>query len=188
MTLILQLDIAGNPSNWITPHEAIRMVACGRAITGLGDTDMVYRGGWNRLTGIRSEITVNTILLTRKRVDTHRQRSSYIPPVSNRLLFERDAHTCMYCGTTKGLTQLTRDHVIPVSRGGRDTWSNVVAACRHCNQAKGNQLPEEWGHALIAVPYVPNYAEYLYLLNQRRIIADQRAFLTARFPRNSRLM
>ena len=55
-------------------------------------------------------------------------------------LFLRDEFTCQYCG---GHEELTFDHVIPRSRGGRTTWENVVAACSACNLKKGNRLPQE---------------------------------------------
>ena len=81
----------------------------------------------------------------------------------------------MYCGRQFKETMLTRDHVLPFSQGGTDRWSNVVTACRHCNTHKGNRLPEEAGMSLLAIPYVPNWAEYLALSN-RKILADQMEF------------
>ena len=67
-----------------------------------------------------------------------------------------------------------------MSRGGRDRWSNVVTACRSCNTRKGNRTPEEARMPLLAVPYVPNWAEYLALSN-RKILADQMEFLKSQF-------
>ena len=62
-----------------------------------------------------------------------------------------------------------------------------MTACFRCNNRKGSKTPSEWGkHDLLAVPYVPNKAEYLFLQN-RRIIADQQAFLLARFRKNGQL-
>jgi hypothetical protein len=75
-----------------------------------------------------------------------------------------------------------------MSRGGSDSWENVVTACYRCNNQKGSRTPEEWGkHNLLAVPYVPNKAEYLFLQN-RRIVADQQEFLMARFRKGSQLI
>src|SRR5690606_40843755 len=51
-------------------------------------------------------------------------------------LFKRDAHLCMYCGLRFPSSQLSRDHIRPLSQGGRDTWMNVVTACRRCNNLK----------------------------------------------------
>ena len=81
---------------------------------------------------------------------------------------------------------LTRDHVVPKSRGGADEWENVVAACRRCNHHKGSRAPHECGMALLALPYVPNLAEYLALINSGRILGDQMDFLSTQFGRASR--
>ena len=81
---------------------------------------------------------------------------------------------------------MSRDHVKPISRGGSDTWNNVVSACKRCNHFKGNRTPEEAGLQLIAVPFSPTHAEYIFL-SGRKILADQMDFLIAHFPRNSLL-
>jgi hypothetical protein len=75
---------------------------------------------------------------------------------------------------------------MPMSRGGRDTWMNVVTACRACNQKKGSRTPEEAHMQLIYAPYVPNRAEFLILAN-RRILADQMEFLRQHVSANSRI-
>jgi len=65
------------------------------------------------------------------------------------LIYQRDDHTCQYCGSQK---KLTVDHVIPRSRGGQDTWENMVVACSPCNVKKGNTLLEQTGMKLKRVP------------------------------------
>src|SRR3546814_5368592 len=65
---------------------------------------------------------------------------------------------------------------MPASRGGASIWENCVTACRSCNQRKDDRTPEEANMRLLAVPYIPNLAEYLILSN-RRILADQMEFL-----------
>ena len=82
--------------------------------------------------------------------------------------------------------QLSRDHIRPLSQGGRDTWTNVVTACRRCNNLKASKTPEQAGLQLIAVPFTPTYAEYIYLKG-RRVLADQMEYLLAHFPRTSPL-
>jgi 5-methylcytosine-specific restriction endonuclease McrA len=77
---------------------------------------------------------------------------------------------------------------VPRSRGGQDAWDNVVAACRRCNHHKGNRLPDECGMELVALPYVPNFAEYLALINSGRILGDQMDFLKSQVGKNSRLL
>jgi 5-methylcytosine-specific restriction endonuclease McrA len=188
MYRILQLDIAGNPTAWITHRDAITMTACDRVLANLGENELTFRGGYNRFTGLRSEITVGSILLTRERVNRKRHTGNFHPPLTNKALFTRDGHTCLYCGESFSPGHLTRDHILPVSRGGPDRWSNCVTACAGCNHKKGNRTPEEWGHLLLAVPFVPNWAEFLYLKNKKQIIADQQAFLQSRFSEDSPLI
>lgn len=65
------------------------------------------------------------------------------------LILKRDEHTCQYCDY-KG-TKLTLDHVIPKSRGGGDTWQNLVTSCLECNNCKDNRTPEEWAKELLKV-------------------------------------
>jgi 5-methylcytosine-specific restriction endonuclease McrA len=108
--------------------------------------------------------------------------------LTNQALFKRDCNLCLYCGEEHVDHELTRDHVIPRSRGGRDSWDNVVSACRRCNHRKGNRLSHECSMELLALPYVPNFPEYLALSNSGRILGDQMEFLKVQFGRNSRLL
>lgn len=91
----------------------------------------------------------------------------------------------MYCGKSMKRNLLTRDHAIPLSKGGRDIWSNVVTSCRRCNTHKGNRLLSSLEMKLVAVPYVPNVAEYLVLRN-RKILGDQMAFLKMQFSKDAK--
>jgi len=78
-------------------------------------------------------------------------------PLSRRALLLRDDLTCQYCGAQPGRENLTIDHVIPRSRGGRTEWENVVAACGACNRKKGNRTPEEAGMKLLRKPHRPRF-------------------------------
>ncbi len=75
-----------------------------------------------------------------------------IPPVNRRELLKRDHHCCQYCGNNK---RLTIDHIIPVSKGGKNTWDNVVIACENCNQKKGDRTPLQAGMPLKSHPKPP---------------------------------
>ena len=91
----------------------------------------------------------------------------------------------MYCGNRPGVGLLTRDHVQPKLRGGQDRWENVVSACRRCNQFRPNRTPQEARMQLLELPFRPNNAEFLALINERRIFAQQLDFLRSQFSRNS---
>jgi len=74
-------------------------------------------------------------------------------PLTRRNILHRDGHTCQYCGYTGD--KLTLDHVIPRSRGGGDTWENIVAACVCCNVKKGSRTPQEARMPLRHLPRQP---------------------------------
>ncbi len=76
---------------------------------------------------------------------------------SKQNVFLRDASTCQYCGKKCSSKELTIDHVIPVSKQGPENWNNVVAACRRCNQKKGNRTPASAGMPLLREPEPPNW-------------------------------
>lgn len=73
-------------------------------------------------------------------------------------IIKRDSHKCQYCGKS---TDLTIDHIIPRSRGGKDTWENLVAACDRCNHKKGNRTPKEANMPLLRDPFRPNHIIFL---------------------------
>jgi len=183
--LILSLDCHGVPHRWISWQQACFYYAKNLVAWTLGERTFTFYGGVSRTTGRRSSITAHSIIAIKGKAHAaaafHR-----VPPLNNRELFRRDWHICAYCGGEFGYFRLTRDHVVPLSRGGRDTWMNVVTACRQCNSKKQNRLPEEAGMKLLYAPYVPNKAEFLILTN-RRILADQMEFLRQHLGSHSRL-
>lgn len=73
-------------------------------------------------------------------------------PLSRRNIYLRDGNTCQYCGRKFPTSELSLDHVIPRSRGGGSTWTNLVCACTACNARKGAKTPEEAGMHLIRPP------------------------------------
>lgn len=78
-------------------------------------------------------------------------------PVSRRGVLRRDRHLCAYCGGSAN----TIDHVLPRSRGGADSWDNLVACCVRCNNAKGNHTPDEMGWKLRMPPLTPRGATWV---------------------------
>lgn len=104
---------------------------------------------------VRSPSTVMAIpAVIRLRRYIRRPRPQAVA-LNRRHILRRDFFCCQYCGSEEGLTI---DHVLPRSRGGGDTWQNLVTACRDCNQRKGNRTPKEAGMPLRSVPSAPTFS------------------------------
>ena len=80
---------------------------------------------------------------------------------SRHSIFERDNNVCQYCGKRHNRSKLTIDHVVPQSRGGADTWENLVVACLACNVRKANRTPEEADMPLLRKPRKPGWMPVL---------------------------
>jgi len=179
---ILRTDISGMPLEWIHYQLAVKLYHTGQVAYSCGSPMLILHGGINAKTGKQSIIEVSSILATH---GSHSKlHQDFIPALNNPTLFRRDGNICMYCGDQFKHNQLSRDHVIPVVKGGRDVWTNVVTACKYCNNLKGGRTPEQAHMTLLAVPFQPTYAEYVYLKG-KHILADQMEFLSAHFPRTS---
>ncbi len=79
--------------------------------------------------------------------------------LSRKNILRRDGHRCMYCG--RGDLTLTIDHVMPISRGGEDSWENLVCACVKCNNRKGDRTPDEAHLLLLRRPMRPNHVTFI---------------------------
>jgi len=87
-------------------------------------------------------------------------------------IYARDAHRCQYCGAKCTLGELTYDHVIPRSHGGRTWWDNIVSACYTCNARKANRTPGEAGMKLLAAPTRPTWMPAVQIRISARSIPD----------------
>ncbi len=85
-------------------------------------------------------------------------------PLSRRGVLRRDGHRCCYCGRSAS----TVDHVLPRSRGGQDTWENLVAACLPCNGRKGDRTPAEIGWSLVQPPRAPSGGSWVVRGSEQR--------------------
>jgi len=94
------------------------------------------------------------------------------PRFSKTNLYIRDLYTCQYCSNTFSRNNLTMDHVLPLSKGGRTAWDNIVAACQRCNTAKGNKTVMRPR----TVPYEPDYYELVNKRKQLDIIVRHEAW------------
>lgn len=180
---ILIIDAHGQPVRWAPVTRAARYHAAGKVLTDLGEHVFSLSGGLQDATGLRSEFITSSIVMIRgrQRFPAGLQHVG----LNKHRLFARDRHICGYCGLRFDERDLTIEHILPVSRGGRHEWSNVVTACRPCNTRKASRTPEEAGMPLVYVPYAVSRNEG-FILSNRRILADQMAFLRAALPKHSR--
>ena len=90
----------------------------------------------------------------------HRRIRSRVASLTNEHLFLRDGHRCAYCGRHRrelgARERLTRDHLLPRSKGGADEWLNVVTACSSCNHRKDDRLLKDVGRSARVAPWVPS--------------------------------
>lgn len=93
----------------------------------------------------------------------------------------RDNFECQYCGQGGSVKDLTIDHVIPVSRGGQNTWENVVTACGPCNSKKGNRLLREMGVKLKRDPYKPKWTPQIVIKMRENDPSEWRNWLPKKY-------
>ena len=181
---ILRTDVSGMPLEWVAYQDAVRLYFNNQIAYTCGSNIMTIRGGINAITNLRSKVDVNSIIATYG--NNKILSEQYAPPLNNTTLFRRDDHLCLYCGNKFKTEDLSRDHVTPLFQGGRDLWVNVVSACKRCNNAKAGRTPEQANMKLLAIPFVPTHAEYIFLQG-KVILFDQMEFLKQHFPRSSPL-
>jgi 5-methylcytosine-specific restriction endonuclease McrA len=181
---ILTLDETGRPQAWVDIEAAITYHARRQVAWSAGNRVCEYRGGFQR-NGERSRIATQSILALHGQHLAGRL-PAHVPRLANDLLFARDRHVCAYCGACFVARELSCDHVVPISRGGRHVWTNVVTACRSCNGTKADRTPQQARMPLLYVPYTPSRHEH-FILRNRHILADQMEFLLSGVTRSSRL-
>ena len=182
---ILALNKNYEPIEWLDYQDFAIKHAKGNILASLGQHEAVLHGGTNAKTGLQTTLAMDSIVVVDSSVSPYSYKKS-TPALSNDALFKRDFAICAYCGQTYKERVLTRDHVLPLSKGGPDIWTNVVTACSNCNSYKDNKTPEQAGMKLLYVPYAPTALE-AFILSERKILADQMSFLLAMLPKHSRL-
>lgn len=145
---VLVLNASYEPLHVTSAKRAITLVQYGVAEV-LEDSDDVVRSP-------STVIAVPSVIRLRRYI---RRPRVHPVPFNRRNILRRDLFSCQYCGSSE---DLTLDHVIPRSRGGRHGWDNVVTACRACNQRKGNRTPEEAAMPLHTRPHAPNFGAYAH--------------------------
>lgn len=168
----LALNASFEPLTILPIERALRLVIDRKAEILETDDARVYRSE-------RREMPAPVVIRLVRFVHVPRR---FRRQVTNTFLFARDSYRCQYCGKhrgeLKGRDYLTRDHVVPISRGGENIWSNVVTACAVCNNRKADHLPAECGMHPVRTPSEPNYVELVWAV---RRITDVQAKYIAMF-------
>jgi len=95
--------------------------------------------------------------------------------LNRKRIFKRDNNECVYCGSKRNLTI---DHIMPRSRGGKNTWSNLVTCCSNCNLRKGNRTPEEAGMRMNYKAYEPTIFSSIISVDVEELWGDfQKSFV-----------
>jgi len=165
----LALNASYEPLTMVPLRRALRLVIDGKAEIVEAETGRVMRS--ERLTFPRPAV----IRLTKFIHVPRRFRRQ----VTNTFLFARDHYRCQYCGRTTGELKLrealTRDHLIPLSRGGLNEWTNVVTACSPCNTRKADRLPHEIGMHPLHAPVEPHFVHLSWAV--RRLTPTQARYI-----------
>src|SRR3970282_1141474 len=134
----LALNASFEPLTMVPVRRALRLVIDGKAEIVEPDRGEVMRSA-------RLELPRPAVIRLVKFVHVPRR---FRRQVTNTFLFARDEYRCQFCGRAPNEFRhrecLTRDHLVPLSRGGTNDWTNVITACSSCNTRKGNALPEGW--------------------------------------------
>ena len=165
----LALNASYEPLTVVPVRRAVRLILDKKAELLEVDDCRAFRSE-------RAEIPFPLVIRLVRFVHVHRR---FRRQVTNTFLFARDNYSCQYCGRhrseLRGRQFLTRDHILPLSRGGGNTWQNVVACCSPCNNRKGNRLPDEVGLKLLSVPGEPNHVHLVWAV--RRLTPIQAKYI-----------
>jgi 5-methylcytosine-specific restriction endonuclease McrA len=165
----LALNASFEPLTMVPVRRALRLVIDGKAEVVEAETGKVVRS--ERLILPRPVV----IRLTKFIHVPRRFRRQ----VTNTFLFARDRYACQFCGRHQAILRerecLTRDHLVPLSRGGTNAWTNVVTACSACNAKKGNHLPDEVGMHPLHAPMEPHFVHLAWAV--RRLTPIQARYI-----------
>lgn len=141
MEKVLVLNADYSPLNVTTLHRGFNLVFTGKAEIVKSSDNLIVtdKKSYERPVIIR---LLNYVRYVYRRLRVNRHK-----------IYKRDGHKCVYCGNSK---QLTIDHLIPKSKGGKNTWENLVTCCSRCNVKKGDKTIEQAGLKLLKKPYEPD--------------------------------
>ena len=146
-----------NGNNW----EPLAVISVPRAINlVLAEKAIIVEQTGNFLRTVADRFPVPSVIALRTYINVPRRKAHW----SRKGVLARDGYTCIYCGVHPGdavrnrpitKSDLTVDHILPRSRGGRDNWTNTACACYGCNHRKGDKLPGEAGMRMLWEPKTP---------------------------------
>jgi 5-methylcytosine-specific restriction endonuclease McrA len=165
----LALNASFEPLTMVPMRRALRLVLDGKAEIVEADEERLVHS--ERLT-LPRPVVIRLVKFIHVPRRFRRQ-------VTNTFLFARDSYRCQYCGRgtadLRPRESLTRDHLIPLSRGGSNDWTNVVTACSPCNTRKGNRMPEEIGMHPLTPPSEPHFVHLSWAV--RRLTPTQSKYI-----------
>jgi 5-methylcytosine-specific restriction endonuclease McrA len=165
----LALNASFEPLTIVPARRAVRLVLDGKAEILEVDGERAFRSE-------RDEVPFPLVIRLVRFVHVPQR---FRRQVTNTFLFARDGYSCQYCGRhrseLRGRQFLTRDHILPVSRGGENSWENVVTSCSPCNNRKGDRLPEEAGMRILNEPREPNHVHLVWAV--RRLTPIQAKYI-----------
>lgn len=171
MTATLLLNASYEPLTVVTQQRAIRLMLKDK-VDAATEEMVTVRGG-------TTSLEVPTVLRLRRYINVPYRGVRW----SRRAVLQRDGYRCIYCGLGIGdvqkgqtltRTDFTIDHIVPRSRGGRNTWSNTACACQRCNNRKGCRTPHEAGLPLRWEPKTPRVT---YLVASGELPASWKMYL-----------
>jgi 5-methylcytosine-specific restriction endonuclease McrA len=165
----LALNASYEPLTMVPVRRALRLVIDGKAEIVEADPDRVMRS---------ATVSVPRPAVIRLVRFVHVPRR-FRRQVTNTFLFARDDYRCQFCGRAGNDLRhrecLTRDHLVPISRGGTNEWTNVVTACSTCNTRKGNRLPDECSMRPLRPPVEPHFVHLTWAV--RRLTPVQSRYI-----------
>jgi len=168
-TRCLALNTSFAPLTLVPVRRALRLVIDGKAEIVEVDKGRFFRS--EHLTIPRPSVIrlVRFVHVPRK----------FRRQVTNTFLFARDRYSCQYCGRSvaqfRSRECLTRDHLVPLSRGGTNDWTNVTTSCSTCNTRKRNRLPHECGMHPRLTPHEPHFVHLAWAV--RRLTPIQSKYI-----------
>ena len=165
----LALNASFEPLTMVPVRRALRLVIDGKA-------EIVESDATRSVHSARLSMPRPAVIRLTKFVHVPRR---FRRQVTNTFLFARDHYRCQYCGRTqaelKPRESLTRDHLVPLSRGGTNDWTNVVTACSTCNTRKANHYAHEIGMTPLTRPVEPHFVHLSWAV--RRLTPAQSKYI-----------